>query len=898
LIRPPLLAGALCVALSGALSCADIPQLPRDQCGNHIIEQGEDCDGAGLGTNTCNASCRLTCTASGACPAGWGCGEDKLCRQPSGGLVPFGGTLALSADRLALADFDGDGRSDLLATRGSSLSVAYLDAHGLLPGTTTVAFAPIDAFEDLPAVGDLDGDGRADLALRLGEGLGVMHGQQGRTLLPGAYSRAPESAFLDTDLVFAADVDQRPEAPGDELLAVRADGLYLVRSANHVDVPTKALFSWPAGGHPFITRVAKGPILNAVSPGDDVILALEGDDHVTVFEPMVLADTSDPASAAWNYDGLAQPLLPPVVVTLPMGVTVHQTAFVTSASYSPDLLIGGTGPAGDGLYLAFNVQNCGNGRGFRSSYQTCAQADNKATPFTPQSADPGVNELPIAVGDLNNTNAIDFVTPHGIFIDDCSNAKPQNCQYSLVDQADPAKGYTSRYVRRATPDDAAGWTEVLATPYTLGGYGAILAASNAPGLTFFKTSGLVSGFLNPFRIPTQGAVKHLRLGDFDGDAINDVLFSQVSARAPSNDPTLESLHIAFGDARGIPGAPADLGDIGHVSRLLPAQLIQAPFPEDSVTDFVVTTTTATSSGYYAFPGSTDRQVQAPLYLFDTCDAAGATSLGVPRYAAIGRFQAPQDANDKTADVAVVYRQTTANGYAYALWSIHPGGSTVSADVCAAKVGPGAITGPGSDDLVMLPVDLDHDGVDELIILPRGSSQLFVAGIKAGQWTVEAVDLGAPYLGVTTADLGARPAGKTAGQDLILWSEEGVRVLWNDGALPLDPARSSPLKLGALPCPRPGGGTAAVGAPTGVTALNLDADGERELVITTATDTLVVNLVDPTGKRRLDVPTCATEAFGGGGDAITSGDVDGDGVDDVVVARPGGILVFKGIPVVQ
>ena len=66
------------IALLAAQGCNDIPLLSANQCGNHVIERGEDCDGVGVGANVCTPTCRLSCTADRACPAGWGCGVDDV----------------------------------------------------------------------------------------------------------------------------------------------------------------------------------------------------------------------------------------------------------------------------------------------------------------------------------------------------------------------------------------------------------------------------------------------------------------------------------------------------------------------------------------------------------------------------------------------------------------------------------------------------------------------------------------------------------------------------------------------------------------------------------------------------------------------------------------------------
>jgi len=133
-------------------------------------------------------------------------------------------------------------------------------------------------------------------------------------------------------------------------------------------------------------------------------------------------------------------------------------------------------------------------------------------------------------------------------------------------------------------------------------------------------------------------------------------------------------------------------------------------------------------------------------------------------------------------------------------------------------------------------------------------------------------------------------------DVLLWSGDGVTVLRNDGKGKLDPAKATKIAIAGLPCPVRNGG-AAPGSPTGVAVLNVDDDGEREIVVLTPSDTFLVDLAGEVAGAFAS-PVCKSDVFGGGGDAVTQGDVDGDGVDDLVLARPGGIQVLTGVAVVQ
>ena len=88
---------ALTSSLAGVVSCSTLEQLPSNVCGNGVVEKGEDCDGAAVGKNNCNATCRVECLAAPAeaCPPAWGCGRDNLCRQTTGVFEPFGSSVPI-----------------------------------------------------------------------------------------------------------------------------------------------------------------------------------------------------------------------------------------------------------------------------------------------------------------------------------------------------------------------------------------------------------------------------------------------------------------------------------------------------------------------------------------------------------------------------------------------------------------------------------------------------------------------------------------------------------------------------------------------------------------------------------------------------------------------------------
>lgn len=136
----------------------------KNVCGNGVVEAGEDCDGAPEdGSLVCGGSqdtwpCRFACDTS-ACPEGFFC-DGGLCQQASGNFSLLhsmdGGT-----DGLVVADFDGDGKSDLLQATQNGVRIYFVDGEGGIKESNALNIGQV-----APVVGDLNEDGVADLAFR------------------------------------------------------------------------------------------------------------------------------------------------------------------------------------------------------------------------------------------------------------------------------------------------------------------------------------------------------------------------------------------------------------------------------------------------------------------------------------------------------------------------------------------------------------------------------------------------------------------------------------------------------------------------------------------------------------------------------------------------------------
>ncbi|MDB4995836.1 MAG: hypothetical protein JWM74_3268, partial [Myxococcaceae bacterium] len=121
-------APAIVAAAGLVFSCTSLPDIAPTVCGNRVVDvDSEDCDevttasaadATTAGKRRCGApgtpaQCRILCTTSADCAGGWGCGLDGVCREPRGTFASSA-PITEEADDLALADFDGDGVSDIL----------------------------------------------------------------------------------------------------------------------------------------------------------------------------------------------------------------------------------------------------------------------------------------------------------------------------------------------------------------------------------------------------------------------------------------------------------------------------------------------------------------------------------------------------------------------------------------------------------------------------------------------------------------------------------------------------------------------------------------------------------------------------------------------------------------
>ena len=242
--------------------CANLPAIDAGVCGNGILEPGEDCDSS---DPSCRA-CRIDCSPDQngerrACPDGWACGSDAICRQASGDFVAHPATSESGLLGTA-ADFDGDGLSDVVTLEPGGVSVHYFDTSGSQASSANIAGTP-----SWPAVGSLTDDGRASLTLTRGD-ISVLRGKADRTLSPIAYAPFPVQEGLEGYVIMNA-------MPGLDYLGDEVLGILRTGDSESVwdVVGNQKLFNLPPSAEPAFLPI-RAADLDPASPCDELVMAV------------------------------------------------------------------------------------------------------------------------------------------------------------------------------------------------------------------------------------------------------------------------------------------------------------------------------------------------------------------------------------------------------------------------------------------------------------------------------------------------------------------------------------------------------------------------------------------------------------------------------------------------
>lgn len=852
------------------VACTSFPAIPSGICGNGVVESGEDCDGFPVGSTSCRPSgtpgaCRLDCSASKSnpsprCPTGYGCGVDSICRAPLGTFDRVPESVAAGAWRIATADFDRDGRADVLtrapadANGASELRVHYL-SHDLSLARSQLIPTPVAS----PSAVDVDGDGAADLAFAY-QGLGVMLGRSDRTFEPVAY---PSFIIGDRAVRLVPFVGLNQYDAQLALFVQSKDGGSVVH-ADALGNASGTFAQLPGGPDDAAGDTVVARFFEGLSPHCEQLafaFASGGDtSHAYVVSP---CKAQPGGGVTWSYGA------PPIAIALPSGVTIDVgvRAFDVNDDGHVDLLVGGKDGAMRGTFVAYS-----DGRGaFRSrpDPRDPASQPNTASRLTFTGTFDGVSfspRLPLDFGDMNSDGRPDFITPSQIFMSRFMNGVTT---YGAVQ----SKGRGA-------------WTEARIGDFNADGTLDIVAASaNELDLDFFNGTG--SSLLNPFSLSTSGPIAHLALADFDGDRVTDVAFAQLGRGHP------DTLHIAFGRFLSAPSDPIRVGSFPKI-----VQTAAVGRANSAVADIAVLSQPPSGSSNGLVPTSIAllltngaRQPLAPLQL-TSATMGFSTPSGVPYAVSVASFtgahatDALMFATDSATDAQSVSRVWLARGAGGAQF-----GPATQVDVLPAGFSPIVVGSDGAHvSILTASGDIDGDGVPELVAIAPQSDEKTGAALLVIRVHADGSPAFAPVVALP------RPAsleGQLALADLD--GDNAVDALWLTGT------STSARELVVLWNDRRGGFSGdrftsvqdpSDDAPQGFATVRARASAVPNVVYVTRTSVVVARLGSSRSvveRRVLDVDR--TDATG-----IAAGDFDGDGVDDLAVADASNVVLYRGRPV--
>jgi hypothetical protein len=857
-------------AFAIASACSPPDSLDLGKCGNSIVEgdAGEQCDnfpteGGFLcfGPDAGTRACKIACGDGGACPSGFGCGVDGVCRNPSSPpKFTFASTTQTDVRELSLGDFDGDGRLDVVTRGIGATSVYFFDGSG----NTSGIGGPISLPRGRVTTGKLPNGGGANLVAfdttpvqlgdaiaLIGTGLETWIGQSDRTLQPILFSSLPIRTAQDAFVLGASvtgkhggtddllTVALTPGDPNDAggivaLFQPDTDGSFfpeygLAGTANdagvHGEIPT-ARVPPNLQCDTIAIGIARGKTAT-VLPTCDADGAVPITDATVAVKPNVTfasnIDLGPVLFGDWDHDGLVD-------------------------------VITGTNVLGDAGTLVGAIQVAfGNPDGtFKSGVVVTT---------------PPVSPPVFAVGDIDGDNALDWVDSAGVVL---TRTGTRLLSTLATKQA------------RIVDINRDGFTDAIAL--------------STAGIDVW----IGSGSLMNHRLYDLANASTFAIGDLDGDSNLDIL-------AGANQGQSDTLYVLWGTQGGFPAAPVAVGSVREARHLATGRITWLfGDPPDNVASAIAVGADETGTALSVIPiqGHTNRQLTSPFTVQSTLDGGLPGASALPLNGAIGLVQLDGGlvpgvtvlASPPTLDAGSLTLQT------WTAPATSPSQTFDSTTLIAPAINGFSLlatSATNAQGLGMTTIDLDpsaNNGDELVAVLPASvggqAGTLGFARLETSGWMPLPPEQFDGYVRTYSAASALLPVRVTRADfdgdgisDLLLVygtikNDAGdedhnvAEVRFGDGALHLVDAVMIDDVQSAAP-------------------INALGDGRKQLMVARK-DGLVLHSLTTCGSGKMhcfDSGTTLLSADFSRTIDLVCGDVTGDGVDDVITADPANFRVY-------
>ncbi|MCG8420402.1 MAG: FG-GAP-like repeat-containing protein [Proteobacteria bacterium] len=884
------------VALATAVfACADLQRIPSGVCGNGVVESGEDCDRfsdpnrgdnltCGQVTDAPAVQCRYLCSDGvSQCPRGWACNVDGVCHHGSRTFQEAPNSpLPLPAETIGLADVDSDSSLDLIGFSDSEVTVRFGAGNAQFP--TEFLFATLPQ-QGPPAAGlfntPMQDPRNADYAalIPLDFGLMVLRGQTDQSMMP-----VPSIAETPPDLPDANRVVQVPLPRPDPFSPPRTGQLFLFRGPDgfkfQLGAGPVADLSATAMRHNLanLAAVPVGDLDSDADNGSDLALAFDGDNRVfaigIVGGPMGVAPTErDAVSLAGLPSGtaVANPTADDPGDGNPL-VTSRVVFARVDRNNTTDMLISVADSGGERRVALATGQ--GNG-----TFVDPAGFENRFDPLRQDCLDSGGEQtecprFPVAAGDFTGDGVADYVASHAVYV---TNPSDQLTMTSKRQSSSP-------------------WIEAAIADFN-GDGAADVAAASADERSIEFLLGDNSGFFTPVTITTEGIPFSLRAGDFDGNQVLDLAFAEDLG-------AVHAASIAFGESFAPPDRPTRIGFFGR-ARIGYCETARLEDPADLTDDLAIVmngeliSEEPGNTRLSLFAGTAQRRLVSPLVFF--IDPGDNLSVDA---ALLGRFLAIDSSNQ--ADVAV-FTGFNSTPPAPRLWLLdRPNEGDSPRPTDRVTITGDDLTGFDFPCARWLSGDVNGDGRDEILAVDR-TDRCYEPGQAAASPQLLIIEsVGMPPMARATI----RPllGGLTVPRQLTLAEldgDDGVELIiayagaYEDSeCTPMDPAATSNagvivyrdatnlddhVTVANLP-------STAIPA---VATLNADGDPDLELAIWHGS---AVSLADSESAGAFAVQVTGSQSSSPACDGqILAGDIDGDGLDDLLLSGGGQVELRLAVP---